>query len=57
MIRLIGYLFGVGVMLALVVAAGVGIYISALTKDLPDYEVLARYEPPVTTRVHAGDGP
>ena len=56
MIRLIGYLFGVGVMLALVIAAGVGIYISALTKDLPDYEVLAKYEPPVTTRVHAGDG-
>ena len=56
MIRLIGYFFGVGVMLALVAAAGVGIYISALTKDLPDYEVLAKYEPPVTTRVHAGDG-
>jgi penicillin-binding protein 1A len=56
MIRLIGYFFGIGVMMVLAAAAGVGIYISALTKDLPDYEVLARYEPPVTTRVHAGDG-
>ena len=56
MIRLIGYFFGIGVMLALVAAAGVGIYVSQLTKDLPDYEVLAKYEPPVTTRVHAGDG-
>ena len=56
MIRLIGYFFGVGTALALLVAAGVAIYIGSLTKDLPDYEVLARYEPPVTTRVHASDG-
>ncbi|HWK68348.1 MAG TPA: penicillin-binding protein 1A [Rhizobiaceae bacterium] len=56
MIRLIGYFFGVGVMLALVAAAGVAIYLSGLTKDLPDYEVLATYEPPVTTRIHASDG-
>jgi penicillin-binding protein 1A len=56
MIRLIGYFFGVGVALSLVVAAGVAIYVSSLGNDLPDYEVLARYEPPVTTRVHAADG-
>jgi penicillin-binding protein 1A len=56
MIRLIGYFFGIGVMLALVVAAGTAIYIGDLTKGLPDYEVLAKYEPPVTTRVHASDG-
>ena len=56
MIRLIGYFFGVGVTLALVAAAGVAIYLASLSSDLPDYEVLARYEPPVTTRVHAADG-
>jgi len=56
MIRLIGYFFGVGIVLALLVAAGIALYVSDLTKDLPDYEVLAKYEPPVTTRVHAGDG-
>jgi penicillin-binding protein 1A len=56
MIRLIGYFFGIGTMLALVVAAGIAIYIGNVAKDLPDYEVLARYEPPVTTRVHAADG-
>lgn len=56
MIRLIGYFFGIGVMLALIAAAGVAMYLSGLTKDLPDYEVLAKYEPPVTTRVHASDG-
>jgi penicillin-binding protein 1A len=56
MIRLIGYFFGIGTMLALLVAAGAAIYVSHLTKDLPDYEVLAKYEPPVTTRIHAADG-
>ena len=56
MIRLIGYFFGIGVMLALLVAAAAGVYVSRVTKDLPDYEVLAKYEPPVTTRVHASDG-
>ncbi len=56
MIRLIGYFFGIGTTLTLLVAAGVAIYVGHLTKDLPDYEVLAKYEPPVTTRIHASDG-
>jgi penicillin-binding protein 1A len=56
MIRLIGYFFGIGVFFALAAAAVVAIYVGNLSKDLPDYEVLARYEPPVTTRVHASDG-
>ncbi|MDP3895713.1 MAG: penicillin-binding protein 1A [Mesorhizobium sp.] len=56
MIRLIGYFFGVGIALALLVAGGVAIYVGNLTKDLPDYAVLAKYEPPVTTRIHASDG-
>ncbi|MEQ1953450.1 penicillin-binding protein 1A [Mesorhizobium sp. CN2-181] len=56
MIRLIGYFFGIGTMLALLVAGGVAVYVGNLAKDLPDYEVLANYEPPVTTRVHAVDG-
>jgi len=56
MIRIIGYFFGVGTTLALLVAGAVAVYIGSLAKDLPDYEVLAKYEPPVTTRVHAADG-
>jgi penicillin-binding protein 1A len=56
MIRLIGYFFGIGTMLALLVAGGVAAYVGNLAKDLPDYEVLSSYEPPVTTRVHAVDG-
>lgn len=56
MIRLIGYFFGIGTALALLAAIAVWIFIGGLSKDLPDYEVLAQYEPPVTTRVHASDG-
>lgn len=56
MIRLIGYFFGVGTVLGLLAAAVVAIYVSDLAKDLPDFEVLAKYEPPVTTRIHASDG-
>ncbi|TNM65143.1 penicillin-binding protein 1A [Aliirhizobium smilacinae] len=56
MIRLIGYFFGMACVLFLGVAAAVAIYLTGMTKDLPDYEVLASYEPPVATRIHAGNG-
>ncbi|QRM55064.1 penicillin-binding protein 1A [Sinorhizobium sp. BG8] len=56
MIRLIGYFFGIGAVFFLGVAAVVALYLGNVTKDLPDYEVLNSYAPPVTTRVHAGDG-
>ncbi len=55
-LRIVGYLFGIGAVLFLAVAAGVGWYVSGLTHDLPNYDVLAKYEPPVMTRVHAADG-
>ena len=55
-LRLVGYLFGIGAVLFLAVAAGVAYYVSGLTQDLPNYDVLANYEPPVMTRVHASDG-
>ncbi|EPE99264.1 penicillin-binding protein 1A [Rhizobium grahamii] len=56
MIRLLGYFFGVACVLFLGVAAIVAVYLATVTKDLPDYAVLSSYEPPVTTRVHAGNG-
>ncbi len=31
-------------------------YLNELNKNLPDYQQLAEYAPPVTTRVYAGDG-
>lgn len=56
MFRLIGYFFGIGTVFFLGVAAIVAVYLANVTKDLPDYEVLNSYAPPVTTRVHAANG-
>ena len=56
MIRLIGYFFGLASVLFLCAAAVGAIYLHGVAKDLPDYAVLSTYEPPVTTRVHAGNG-
>ncbi|MFD0917886.1 penicillin-binding protein 1A [Pseudahrensia aquimaris] len=56
MLRLFSYLFGIGAVAVLIVAAVVALYVGKLTNELPDYEVLNNYEPPVTTRIHAADG-
>lgn len=56
MFRLIGYFFGIGAVFFLGVAAIAAVYLASVTKDLPDYEVLNSYAPPVTTRVHATNG-
>ncbi len=55
-LRLIGYLFAVGMILFVAASAAVAFLLWNVSKDLPDYEVLAKYEPPVMTRVHASDG-
>jgi penicillin-binding protein 1A len=55
-LRIFGYLFGICAVLFLAAAAGAAWYVSSLTKDLPNYDVLAKYEPPVMTRIHAGNG-
>ena len=36
--------------------AGVALVVAALSRDLPTVQNLAEYEPPITSRVHAGDG-
>jgi penicillin-binding protein 1A len=40
----------------LAASAGVGFLVWQASRDLPDYESLAKYEPPVMTRIHAHDG-
>ena len=55
-LRLIGYLFGIGTVFLLALAAGAAWYVSGLAKDVPDYDSLAKYEPPEMTRVHSADG-
>ncbi len=55
-VRIFGYLFGMGMLAVIIVAVAVAWYVRDVSKDLPDYEVLNTYEPPVTTRIHASDG-
>ena len=38
------------------VGGGGGYVLWKYGRNLPEYEVLAHYEPPITTRIHAGDG-
>jgi penicillin-binding protein 1A len=56
MLRFFGFLFAAGTILFLVGVAGVAGLMWHFSKDLPDYSQLQDYEPPVMTRVHAGDG-
>jgi len=56
MFRLLGWLFGFGMFMALVGVVIGAIYLANVTAQLPDYTVLKDYQPPITTRVHAADG-
>ena len=52
----LGWSFGLLVAVFLAGSAGVGYLLWQASQDLPDYESLAKYEPPVMTRFHAHDG-
>ncbi|MEO5805729.1 penicillin-binding protein 1A [Devosia sp.] len=56
MLRLLGWLFGFGIFVALGGVAVAAVYLATVAAQLPDYTVLKDYQPPVTTRVHAADG-
>ncbi|MBV8653039.1 MAG: penicillin-binding protein 1A [Alphaproteobacteria bacterium] len=60
MVRIISGIFKVFFVLGLLIAVlGVGFAGLAywhFSRDLPDYQQLADYQPPIVTRVHAGDG-
>ena len=56
LLGVLGYGFAAFVVLFLVATAGIGYLLYKNSKDLPDYESLAKYEPPVMTRIHAHDG-
>jgi penicillin-binding protein 1A len=55
-LRFFGFLFSIGAILFLLAAVGAVVFYWTYSKDLPDHAQLANYEPPVMTRVHAGDG-
>jgi penicillin-binding protein 1A len=54
--RFFGFLFATGAILFILGAIAVGALVYSYNKDLPDYTQLKNYEPPIMTRVHAGDG-
>lgn len=56
MIRFIGFLFTGAFLFICAGAATVAYIINEKSADLPTLETLTSYEPPVMTRVHAGDG-
>lgn len=54
--KFLGFAFSLGALGVFVVAGYAAWYFGELNKSLPDYQALAEYAPPVTTRVYAGDG-
>ena len=56
LLSLVTFCFASGAVLLLTATAIAGYYVWEASRDLPDYERLAKYEPPVMTRIHAADG-
>jgi len=56
MYKLLSTLISIGLLMATLAIVGVFLWFKAYGVDLPDYSSLATYEPPVTTRLYAGDG-
>jgi len=56
MVKVFRFLFVCAVMLAIAGCGFVGITLWYFGRDLPDYQQLAHYQPPIMTRVQAGDG-
>ncbi|HET6389328.1 penicillin-binding protein 1A [Hyphomicrobium sp.] len=56
LLNFLGFAFGTFVLIFIAGSAGAGFLIWQASKDLPDYESLSKYEPPVMTRIHAHDG-
>jgi penicillin-binding protein 1A len=56
LLSMLGFVFGTGVLVFVVASAAAGMLLYQASKDLPDYEKLTKYEPPVMTRIHAHDG-
>jgi penicillin-binding protein 1A len=54
--RVLSFFAGLAAVLAAVGAIGAWLVYEHYSQGLPDYYTLAAYDPPVTTRVYAGDG-
>lgn len=56
MYKLILNLISLGLLCVVLAVVGVFLWFKTSGFDIPDYKKLATYEPPVTTRLYAGDG-
>jgi len=54
--KILKFFVVVGLILAVLGGGLVALAYWHFSRDLPDYQQLADYEPPIVTRVHAGDG-
>jgi penicillin-binding protein 1A len=54
--RIIKFLLSLVVLLGLAAAGVAGLAVWYFGRELPDYQQLANYQPPIVSRVHAGDG-
>ena len=55
-LRFLGFMLAAGMIVFIAVAGAAAFVLWKVSQELPDYEVLAKYEPPVMTRIHANDG-
>ena len=56
MLRWVAYIISLTILISLLTVGG-GVWVFwNYGRDLPDYRQLENYTPPITTRVHAGDG-
>lgn len=56
LLSLLGWGFAAGVVVFICASAGAAYVLWKASQDLPDYESLSKYEPPVMTRIHAHNG-
>ena len=56
LLRFFGFMFAAGMIVFVAVGGAAAFFLWKVSQELPDYEVLAKYEPPVMTRIHANDG-
>jgi penicillin-binding protein 1A len=54
--RFFAWTFALATLVGLLASGGLAYVIWKYSRDLPEHAQLQNYEPPVTTRVHAGDG-
>ncbi len=56
LLSFLGFGFAAAVVVFICASAAAGYMLWKTSQDLPDYESLAKYEPPVMTRIHAHNG-